>query len=349
MKIENNTFHEYLNKLNTINIHKKYEKIYSRLPDKVENMENILFYGAKGIGKYSQALKVIEKYSPSLLHYEKKFIIQNQKKQEYFFKISDIHYEIDMMLLGCNARQLWHDFYNQVIDIVSTKKNKTGIILCKNIHKLDRELLPILYHYMNDSITCNVKLIYFWTSEHISFIPNHILDLFNIITYNRPKKTDYLRLLQNNKMKTSDNNTTGNSSSTTTIYSTSKNNIHLDKTSKLSQITNIKNLENNIEQMRNPEEVLCNVLINQMIDIENLNILDMRNNLYNILIYHLNIEDCIWYILKTLYTNKHIGCDSFIKINEETYKFFKYYNNNYRPIFHLEKFFIFIISVIHEL
>lgn len=208
MKIHNNTFHEYLDKLNAVNIHKKYEKIYERLPESIHDVQNILFYGPGGIGKYSQALKVIEKYSPSKLHYEKKFIIQNQKKQEYFFKISDIHYEIDMMLLGCNARSLWNDFYNQVIDIVSTKENKTGIILCKNIHKVDRELLPILYHYMNDTITRNISLKFFWISEHISFIQSHILDIFNIITFGRPKKNDYTRLLENNN---TNNNGNGNS------------------------------------------------------------------------------------------------------------------------------------------
>jgi hypothetical protein len=326
MKIENNTFHEYLNKLNKMNLHTKYEKIYTRLPQKIEDFQNILLFGPKGIGKYSQALKIIQRYSPSKLNYEKKIIITNNKKQNYYFKISDIHYEIDMSLLGCNSRQLWNDFYQQILDIIMVKENKSGIILCKNIQNIDRELLEILYYYMNDEITRNVKLKFVFITEQVSFIPNSLLELFNVITMNRPKKTDYNKLLKNSN----------------------SNNI-IAHASELKNITNIKNIELNIEQMRNPEELMCNILINQIINKDTLDIIELRNNLYNLLIYHLNIEECIWFILKDLYYKKLLTYSTFAKLNEQTYKFLKYYNNNYRPIFHLEKYFLYIIKLVHEL
>ena len=31
------------------------------------------------------------------------------------------------------------------------------------------------------------------------------------------------------------------------------------------------------------------------------------------------------------------------------YTFFQYYNNNYRPIYHLESFLLYLVSEIHEL
>lgn len=39
--------------------------------------------------------------------------------------------------------------------------------------------------------------------------------------------------------------------------------------------------------------------------------------------------------------------EDMIDILSETYTFFKYYNNNYRPIYHLENILFFIINKIH--
>jgi hypothetical protein len=33
----------------------------------------------------------------------------------------------------------------------------------------------------------------------------------------------------------------------------------------------------------------------------------------------------------------------------KTYCFFQYYNNNYRPIYHLENYFLNLIKIIHDL
>jgi hypothetical protein len=82
-------------------------------------------------------LKSIKKYSPSELKYEKKISIVFNKIN-FFFKLSDIHYEIDMSLLGCNSKLLWHEIYLQIIDIISAKVDKSGIIVCKNFHEIHR-------------------------------------------------------------------------------------------------------------------------------------------------------------------------------------------------------------------
>ena len=53
-----------------------------------------------------------------------------------------------MALLGCNAKLLWNDIFNHIIDIISTSKHKKGIIVCKNFHEIHSELLEIFYSYM---------------------------------------------------------------------------------------------------------------------------------------------------------------------------------------------------------
>ena len=83
----------------------------------------------------------IKKKNTSLSNSSKIQIKKQDKKQEYMYRISDIHYEIDMASLGCNSKLLWHDLFFQIVDIVSVslKTNKIGIIVCKNFHNIHNE------------------------------------------------------------------------------------------------------------------------------------------------------------------------------------------------------------------
>jgi Cdc6-like AAA superfamily ATPase len=133
MKFYETHYEEYINALENYNIHPEMKSIYNRLPLKAADFGNMIIYGPCGSGKYSQSLRIIRKYSASLLKYDKKIKIQTDK-QEYIYRISDIHYEVDMSLLGCNSKITWHEIFTQIVDIVSVKNYKCGIILCKNLY-----------------------------------------------------------------------------------------------------------------------------------------------------------------------------------------------------------------------
>ena len=81
-------------------------------------------------------------------------------KKEHVFKISDIHFEIDMELLGCNAKILWNVIYYNILDIISTKADLTGIIVCKNFHMIHSELLETFYSYMQTLLYRNVHIVF---------------------------------------------------------------------------------------------------------------------------------------------------------------------------------------------
>ena len=85
-----------------------------------------------------------------------------------------------------------------------------------------------------------------------------------------------------------------------------------------------------------------------MKNINQLNFLKFRDALYDIMIYNLDVSDCIYYILRTLYEEKLFYKESLPCIMKKTYDFFQYYNNNYRPIYHLEKYCLFLITIIHK-
>jgi hypothetical protein len=74
---------------------------------------------------------------------------------------------------------------------------------------------------------------------------------------------------------------------------------------------------------------------------------EFRDHLYDILVYNLEITDCIWYILHYLIQNDHLKHTNMRACMEKVHIFLKQYNNNYRPIYHLESIFFYFITEIH--
>jgi hypothetical protein len=319
MKFYETHFEEYINAIQKQNLHPKLEKIYKKFPNKLQELKNLIIYGPSGVGKYTQMLNLIKKYSPTELKYEKKISV-NFNKQSYFFKISDIHYEIDMSLLGCNSKLLWHEIYTQIIDIISAKTDKSGIIVCKYFHEIHSELLENFYSYMqqNNAISIDIKFIII--TEELSFISDNILNCCEIINIGRPSKTNYNKCLKNK----------------------------LPNKFNLENITNIKTLNLFNEELMLPYKMICNKIIDNMTKINELKFLKFRDILYDIFIYNLDITDCIWYILSTHVKEKRIKKEQMSDILIKTYSFFQYYNNNYRPIYHLEKYLFYLTKIIHN-
>jgi hypothetical protein len=319
MKFYETHFEEYIQENKRINLHPKLEKIYEKFPKTLDKFKNVIFYGPSGTGKYTQMLKSIKHYSPSELKYEKK-IIMTYNKQQYFFKISDIHYEIDMSLLGCNSKLLWHEIYQQIIDIISAKVDKSGIIVCKYFHEIHSELLENFYSYMQLNSSIPVQLKFILITEEISFIPDNILNCCEIIGISRPAKTSYAKVVKTK----------------------------LPAKLNIENITNIKNLHLYNEDLMLQYRIISNKIINCLININDLQFLKFRDTLYDIFIYNLDITDCIWHILSTLVEQKRIQREHLPEILIKTYSFFQYYNNNYRPIYHVENYLLYLAKIIHS-
>ena len=321
MKFLQSRFEDYISANEKYNLHSELEGIYNHKDQGLQQKRNLIFYGPSGVGKYTQVLKYIQPYSHTNLKYERKIKFNFQNKREFLIKISDIHFEIDMELLGCNAKLLWNDIYNHILDILSARQNHTGIIVCKNFHKIHSELLDIFYSYLQTLTHKNIHLHYVFVTENISFIPDNILDRCKIITVKRPNKTAYKK-------------------------STGK---LVDKTIDLSKIVNIKDLVTGNKQLMCPRKKITDRIIEDINNYENINFIGFRDNIYNMFIYHLDITSCLheiihYFVLKKKFDNKTIT-----KIYLKLYKFLKLYNNNYRPIYHLESFIFYLCKIIYGL
>jgi hypothetical protein len=179
---------------------KSWDKLHENEPDAEKMLEfpaktpqDIIVYGSSGVGKYTHVLSMLRPYSPSGLKHDKK-IKATTDKQSYTYRISDIHYEVDMSLLGCNSKIIWHEIYSQIVDIVTIKPEKMGFIVCKNFHAIHNELLEIFYSYMQqhcygyEGKSREVQIYFVLITEHVSFLPNPLLEHCHIVRIPRPTR-----------------------------------------------------------------------------------------------------------------------------------------------------------------
>ena len=353
MKYYETSYEDYLKSNKLFNIHPELDSTIANLPRNPRNFENVILYGPSGIGKYTQSLKIVERYSPSNMKYDKR-ITASTDKQTYVYRVSDIHYEVDMSLLGCNSKTLWHEIFFQIVDVISVKKEKMGIIVCKNFHTINNELLEVFYSYMhhfNESKSILLKFIII--TEQVSFIPNQVIDNCYMINVKRPDKGIYNTM---NKMNYITNDTNRECHYLDKVSKCYPNNLSTITPRTPSTLTvdtegimNIKEMRwfpmiNNIDDLPNDIfNIVCDGLIKNMKD-PNIKFTSFRETLYDILTYDINIFECVWYILCDYIGNDNLNDDDVTDILLKLYPFFKQYNNNYRPIYHLESIMFYIIS-----
>ena len=320
MKSNVTSFDDYIEKSNSVSLHPSMGKLVEGFSDSIGDLQNIIFYGPKGIGKYTQVLSTIKKYSPSGLKYEKKMSI-TYNKNTYFFKISDIHFEIDMSLLGCNTKLLWNELFNHIVDVVLAKTDKVGIIVCKYFHDIHSELLDSFYSYMQSNTTLGARLIFVLVSESLSFIPENIVNSCHIVHLSRPSKTRYNMCLENK----------------------------LPKGFVVNNIANMKHIEHEAQNghLCLPHKVTCDKLIGHILQVETTRFVTIRELIYDIFIYDLDVSECVWYIIENLILGGHLQTEHTSDVLLRAYTFFRYYNNNYRPIYHLEGLICYLINKIH--
>jgi hypothetical protein len=349
MKYYETHFEEYILSVENYNIHPELKKKYDLLPDKISKLENMIIYGPSGIGKYSQVLYLLKKYSNNELKYEKK-ITAITEKQNYTYKLSDIHYEIDMSLLGCNSKILWHEIFFQIVDIISVKQEKIGIIICKNFHLIHTELLEIFYSYMQqyNHSQSNIQIKFFIITEHISFIPTSIINACQIINIGRPCKQHYKKITNNSNNNNDFINRITNYKNKKTIENPIYDDIGLDGIMNIKDTRYFEFINNTTEFPKEVFNIVCDNIIQEIESSKKINFTDFRDTLYDVLTYNLDTVECLSYIIEYFIENRKINGKDISDILEKTYVFLKYYNNNYRPIYHLESIMFYIINKVHK-
>lgn len=384
MRFYETHYDDYDNSVKLYNFHEPFPAFF----------QNYIFYGSAGVGKYSQMIHLVKNFSPSGLKFENK-IFTNIEKHSFYINISDIHYEVDMSLLGCNSKIIWHDIFTQIIDIISLKPHKRGFIVCKNFHDTHNELLDIFYSYMNvlalrssmiqrkflmgvgdenvapapqitnftQQINTDINVKFIILTEHISFIPNNILNKCKIQSFERPTIQKIITGfgLQKTGLNKEKMNTIINK------MGEELRTIQKIKTDRLPpSITNLKELYSYslmgcIKDI--PKDnfvIICNNIIDeidQMVDTlvngkEETNMCMFENYprfrdiIYDILVYNLEPLEAVRYILFYYLKkdgNNKIKDDIVDELMDKLTMFMFQYGNNYRSFFHLEYFLFFLV------
>ena len=306
-----------------------------------DKFTNYIFYGPPCSYKYKSVLKLLQYFSPSGLKYEKKLYI-SVSKTEFYIKISDIHYEIDIENFIYNSKSLWNDIYNIVYNSVASSDFKRGYIVLRNFDKINCDLLDLLYHYMQKELFSSILIRFIIITECISFIPEKIINISKILYFSKlTKKNIYAISNKSNKQFLKHNcieEKTHNANSNileSIIHKVNNPNIY-----------SVLDISKNISYIEHHKSI-CETFIAMLIA-NNYNIKNIRTLLYDILIYNLNIQECFFYIIQNLILRKIIKSSSINDLIVHSLIFFKNYNNNYRPIFHLESFTLYLIELINE-
>lgn len=387
MKYYETTFEEYLHASKENNLHPELDPLLSQFPKTIDQFQNLILYGPSGSGKYTQALKIIEKYSPSKLKYDRKISVSNDKmdkkkqilvetvskkktgdgttksaasavtavskkeiniskKQEFTYRISDIHYEIDMTLLGCNSKTIWHDIFFQIVDIVSVKPQKTGIILCKNFEATYNELLDIFYSYMKHPLEhMKIQIYFILLTESVSFIPNNILNSSCVIPVRRPSKEQYISMIESQRKHfffSCQEDGYGTNNMLACMNEIDESTVVNSK--ELFMLKKLKRLE---DLPTDIEMTICDKILKNMEHPNKINLVEFRNVIYELLVYNVNIPECMYYIMSESIQKYHLDEPSISDMLKYSYTFLKYFNNNYRSIYHLESMIFFIMNKMH--
>lgn len=321
----------------------------------VSDKNHYIFYGKSGIGKYNSALSFIKEYSPSGLKYEKKVFV-NVNKQDICIKLSDIHYEIDFDIFHCNTRMLWNTVYDTITNMIINNPHRYTrmFIICKNFHYIHNELLEIFHSYIHNGVNTSMILL----TEQVSFIPSNILSKCEIISIKPP------RIICN------ENNSIGEQD-----LQIEKEHVVTKRKRKVTKkqpvilsFHDIPNLYNKyVNDISNLKHTLGNdeidlytkVCMSLIYDMElyarskknatdnNIGkmLLALREKLYNIFIYHLEFEVCMWIILFYFIENKIINVNNYDMVILHTVDCYRYMNNNYREIFHAERWILSIVKL----
>ena len=293
----------------------------------IPKTRNMIIYGPSGVGKYTRSLEIIRKHSPSNLKYDKRITVSTEKT-DYTYHISDVHFEIDMSLLGCNAKLVWKELFSQITDIIAVRTEKFGIILCRNFHTIHSELLETFYSYMQRHNNAHIRIQYILLTEHLSFLPNNILNSCDKVSVGRPTKENYKQISGTNSA---------------VLNSVNPSDIINGK-----EVKSFKYIKTGDELPKDIFNLICDNIIDEIRNHNKLSMSGFRETIYDILTYNLDVAECMWYILYHLIHNADLSETDISDMLERTHQFLKYYNNNYRPIYHIESILFYFIIKVHR-
>jgi hypothetical protein len=126
-------------------------------------------------------------------------------------------------------------------------------------------------------------------------------------------------------------------------------NIDTDGILNIKEIRSFSLMDGPGEMPKDIFNIICNDIIKEISQKNKISFTAFRDMLYDILTYNLDVSECLWCILKHFIESGLLTTKDISDILRKSYKFLKYYNNNYRPVYHLESIVFTIINKVHKI
>ncbi len=296
-------------------------------PATLREWRNVAFFGPPGVGKYTQALRVLQRYSDNGLKTCTKMTITttvNKAERVHTLRTSDIHYEVDVSMLGCNAKVLWHQIFQHIAEAVSAKASRVGVVLCRNFHGIHSELLETFYSYMQQPFASAVSIKFCLLTEHLGFLPTPIVDCCHVVHVPRPTKNVYLRATHLTRAQWRPETDRSRLTNFKLVRAW-----HADPVGTYPALV--------------PAAALTDRLIRMLTSVRRLSFAALRDTLYDLLIHGLDVVEVAWDVVRHVLRHDWLLPPATPSdLLNRAYSFLRLFHNNYRPIYHLEHFYLWV-------
>ena len=251
----------------------------------------------------------------------------------YNMRISEIHYEVDVMVLGCNHRQLWDDIFVKIYDIVRAKPpgRRFGTVVVRGFQHVHPDLHDVFYGYMQRMRhDLTVDISFYIQTSCVSFIHRSILDACEHVNVAK-RYNDMVEIGRTISAQSSPLRKSLSSSKMKGLIDCGAEGPSEPLVSRVHEKACDELIHYVLEDHRCTKNVMFNV----------------RDKLYNIMFLYLDMHKSMWYVVCRLSEEIQADDETMFRMTDAYVRCFNGFNTNYRPIYHLERFVVCLLRIAH--
>jgi hypothetical protein len=163
-------------------------QLLSPLPATVHELPHLLVHSTQETveSAYKQCIQLLQQYSSHSLshpaHYKKLVVPFPKKKASVVLRKSDVHVELDMSALSCNAKMVWNTLFQCLSSVaapVSSANKHTLVVVCHGCEGMQQTLLSQLYYYLQDNhsfqeTNATTRFVFFFLTTNTAIFPPSI-------------------------------------------------------------------------------------------------------------------------------------------------------------------------------
>eukprot|EP01039_Chlorochromonas_danica_P011424 gene11424-12771_t len=304
------------------------ERVPSRFP-------HWLLVGPAGVGKYTAGLRLIaaSRMDDTLAAAEdipfgnpKKLVLENAT-----CLVTARHYEIDLALLGCKAKDTWNAWFGQIVQSLQcTRVHKLTYLLCRNAHTLHPDVMILFSIYLEQAMCLmwsqyRIHLRFVLLTEQWSCLPPALVRLCVPVFVRRPSADRLHAWVQR----------------ATGAPAAAVQSIQPWQISNLKEWIGLFEVgvpAKRLAHFTDLTDRVARTIATALRELQaappaafGMRVATLREALYDILVYNLDVGECVWTLLRDW--GDPVAVRAAVL---QLPRFWREYNNNYRPIFHLE-------------